>query len=100
MGDQPTIAEYFAGKSIFITGATGYMGNVLVEKLLRSCPNLKKVYLLMRIKRGANLESRLQKMLNIPVSTSYQKIDKCKTYLEKNSFFKFAIITCKTFSLL
>lgn len=89
MGDRPTIAEYFAGKSIFITGATGYMGNVLVEKLLRSCPNLKKVYLLMRTKRGVNSESRLQKMLNIPVSTYYVgspaiKFDKCKIYLDKN----------------
>lgn len=64
----PTIPEYFSGKSIFITGASGFMGKVLVEKLLRSCPNLKTVYLLLRRKRGVDSETRLKKLLDIPVS--------------------------------
>lgn len=62
-----TIPEYFSGKSIFITGASGFMGKVLIEKLLRSCPDLKHLYLLMRGKRGVDSESRLQKLLDIPV---------------------------------
>ncbi|XP_046975938.1 putative fatty acyl-CoA reductase CG5065 [Vanessa cardui] len=53
------VAEYYAGKSIFITGATGFMGKVLVEKLLRSCKDLKKIYILIRKKKGQSAESRL-----------------------------------------
>jgi len=35
------IAEFFKRKSIFITGATGFIGKQLVEKLVRSCPGRK-----------------------------------------------------------
>jgi FlaA1/EpsC-like NDP-sugar epimerase len=35
-------------RSIFITGATGFVGKVLVEKLLRSCPDIAKIYILVR----------------------------------------------------
>ncbi|XP_037955085.1 putative fatty acyl-CoA reductase CG5065 [Teleopsis dalmanni] len=48
------IAEWYAGKNILITGATGFMGKVLVEKLLRSCPKLNKLYLLIRHKKGVD----------------------------------------------
>lgn len=64
-----SVAEYYAGKSIFITGATGFMGKVLVEKLLRSCPDLKKIYFLMRPKKGHNSKERLDEFFNIRVSS-------------------------------
>ena len=32
-----SIAEFFSGKNIFITGATGFVGQALIEKILRSC---------------------------------------------------------------
>jgi len=32
------IAEFYKRKSVFITGATGFIGKQLVEKLVRSCP--------------------------------------------------------------
>ncbi len=36
-----TIPEYYVGKNVLITGATGFMGKVLLEKLLRSCSGVK-----------------------------------------------------------
>ena len=30
------IQQFYQGKTVFITGATGFMGKVLLEKLLRS----------------------------------------------------------------
>ncbi|CAH0713003.1 unnamed protein product, partial [Brenthis ino] len=61
------VPEFYAGKSIFITGATGFMGKVLIEKLLRSCPDLNKIYLLMRPKRGQNIKERLDDFINCKV---------------------------------
>ncbi|XP_055382887.1 putative fatty acyl-CoA reductase CG5065 [Condylostylus longicornis] len=52
------IPEWFAGKNILISGSTGFMGKVLVEKLLRDCPDLKQLYLLIRSKRGVDPEKR------------------------------------------
>ncbi|XP_022082827.1 fatty acyl-CoA reductase 1-like isoform X2 [Acanthaster planci] len=54
-----SIPEYFTDKSIFITGATGFIGKVLVEKLLRSCPTLKQIFLLVRPKAGQTARERL-----------------------------------------
>ncbi|XP_045770535.1 fatty acyl-CoA reductase 1-like [Maniola jurtina] len=55
----PTIYEYYKGKTIFITGGTGFMGKVLVEKLLYSCSELDRIYLLLRNKKGVKAEERL-----------------------------------------
>nr|CAD7197092.1 unnamed protein product [Timema douglasi] len=56
------IAEFYRGRCIMITGATGFMGKVLVEKLLRSCPDIANIYLLMRPKRGADVMTRLDEL--------------------------------------
>lgn len=40
--------ESYAGKSIFITGVTGFVGKVVLEKLLRSVPKVERIYLLIR----------------------------------------------------
>nr|XP_027187544.1 fatty acyl-CoA reductase 8-like [Cicer arietinum] len=45
LGDIP---KYFAGKTILVTGATGFLGKVFVEKILRVQPNINKLYLLVR----------------------------------------------------
>lgn len=68
--DRIPIPEYFSGKSVFITGGTGFMGKVLIEKLLRSCSGIERIYVLMRGKKNKTVEERLQKMLALPVSTT------------------------------
>ena len=45
------ISQFYAGKSIFITGVTGFCGKVLLHKLLDSCPELENIYVLIRPKR-------------------------------------------------
>lgn len=47
------IQEAFADKSVFITGATGFLGKLIVEKILRSCDEVKTIYILIRQKRNS-----------------------------------------------
>lgn len=58
------IGKWFAGKVVFVTGATGFMGKVLVEKLLRDCPDIETMYLLIRTKRGVDTEQRRDDYIN------------------------------------
>lgn len=67
--DCLSIPEWYAKKHVFITGATGFMGKVLVEKLIRCCPDIEKVYLLIRPKRGKSSKERLEEFLDTPVSS-------------------------------
>ncbi|XP_052738805.1 putative fatty acyl-CoA reductase CG5065 [Bicyclus anynana] len=60
--DVPGIPEYYRGKTIFITGGTGFMGKVLIEKLLYSCTDLDRIYLLIRPKKGVKAEDRLAEL--------------------------------------
>lgn len=62
-----SIAEYYTGKNVLITGATGFMGKVLVEKLLRSCPEVKSLYLLVRPKAGQSMQQRVSDMMTCKV---------------------------------
>ncbi|XP_077565947.1 fatty acyl-CoA reductase 1 [Stigmatopora nigra] len=58
-----SVAEYYAGKNVLITGATGFMGKVLVEKLLRCCPEVKGLFLLVRPKAGQSMRHRVDDMM-------------------------------------
>jgi alcohol-forming fatty acyl-CoA reductase len=54
------VAEFYKNKNIFITGGTGFVGIALVEKILRSVPDVGKIYLLMRPKKGKEIQQRLE----------------------------------------
>ncbi|XP_049767053.1 fatty acyl-CoA reductase 1-like isoform X2 [Schistocerca cancellata] len=54
------VAQWFAGRSVLVTGATGFLGKAIVEKLLRSCPDVGTLYLLLRPKRGQDPHARLE----------------------------------------
>lgn len=43
------------------------MGKVLIEKLLRSCPDLNRIFVLMRGKKSKSPEERLEEMSKVPV---------------------------------
>ncbi|VVC29754.1 Male sterility, NAD-binding,NAD(P)-binding domain,Forkhead-associated (FHA) domain,Fatty acyl-CoA [Cinara cedri] len=73
------IKEFYNGCNIFITGGSGFMGKVLIEKLLRSCPGINKIYILMRNRKDKDIQLRVKEMLALPL---FVKIDK-KTAVEK-----------------
>jgi fatty acyl-CoA reductase len=61
------IFEFYENKSVFITGGTGFIGKVLIEKLLRST-NVATIYVLIRAKKGKNVSTRLEEMFKCPVN--------------------------------
>ncbi|CRL03600.1 CLUMA_CG016511, isoform A, partial [Clunio marinus] len=62
-----SVREFFQEKSIFVTGASGFMGKVLLEKLLYSCSDLKQIFILMREKRGKSGPERVKEFSNLPL---------------------------------
>lgn len=52
-----------------------FMGKVLTEKLLRDCPDIKEMYLLMRTKRGIEPEQRRDDYVNHMVSVAAPQND-------------------------
>ncbi len=62
------IREYLSGKTLFITGATGFLGQPFVEKILWTTPNVERIYVLIRPKhhfggRVLTAQERLEKEL-------------------------------------
>jgi len=55
------IREFYKDKTIFLTGATGFVGKVILEKFLRSLPDVKRIYILVRPKRGVQIMDRVMK---------------------------------------
>lgn len=62
-----SIPDFYRGKNVLISGATGFMGKVLLEKLLRSCPGIKAVYVLVRPKAGQQPQERVAEMMSCKV---------------------------------
>lgn len=62
------IQEFYRDATIFITGGTGFMGKMLIEKLSRSCPHLKHIYLLIRNKKGKLVNERIDSIFEDRVS--------------------------------
>ncbi|CAN7998460.1 unnamed protein product [Ixodes hexagonus] len=69
------IADFFAGKSVFLTGITGFLGKVLLEKMLRSCPDIGNIFVLIREKKGQKGRDRLKQILNEALFERLQKVN-------------------------
>ncbi|XP_034665872.1 fatty acyl-CoA reductase wat-like [Drosophila subobscura] len=55
------IQGFYKGKTIFLTGGTGFLGKVIIEKLLRST-EVKRIYSMTRPKRGQSTQERVAKL--------------------------------------
>ncbi|XP_025192590.1 fatty acyl-CoA reductase 1-like, partial [Melanaphis sacchari] len=67
---ETSVAETFRNGIVLITGGTGFLGKLLTEKLLRSCP-VKKVVVLVRSKKGLDAS---QRVANIYKQTLFDRI--------------------------
>lgn len=55
------IREFYKDKVLLITGTTGFLGKVLLEKFFRSAYEFKRIYVLVRPKRGTSIMDRVKR---------------------------------------
>ncbi|KAF2881904.1 hypothetical protein ILUMI_24285 [Ignelater luminosus] len=58
------IQRFFEGSTVFITGATGFLGRLILEKLLRTCTGIKTIYILVREKKGKSPKERYEELFH------------------------------------
>ncbi|XVF75988.1 hypothetical protein PTKIN_Ptkin13bG0231500 [Pterospermum kingtungense] len=54
------IVKFLRGKHLFITGSTGFLAKVLIEKILRTVPDVGNIYLLIKAKNKEAAMGRLK----------------------------------------
>lgn len=72
---RDSVDSFFAHRSIFITGASGFLGKVLIEKLLHDCRDIKSIYVLVRTKGKAQALSRLTEILESQAFDRIRRIE-------------------------
>jgi fatty acyl-CoA reductase len=64
---KSNILECLEGARVLVSGGTGFMGQVLIEKLLRTC-QIDKLYLIVRPKKGLTEKERAENIFGGVVS--------------------------------
>ena len=81
--DKISVKQQLAGKRIMITGTTGFLGKVLVEKLIREIPNVGKIILIIRGNKKYHT-ARERFDYEIAVSTIFDRLkDKNPSYFNQ-----------------
>lgn len=73
MAKSNATSEFYARKTVFITGASGFMGKVLLEKLLWACPDIQQVIILVRPKRNKTAQQRVEDFAKLPCFSRIMK---------------------------
>ncbi|KPJ06883.1 Putative fatty acyl-CoA reductase CG5065 [Papilio machaon] len=66
------VADFYAGKSVFITGGTGFLGKAFIEKLLYTT-DIEKIYILIRETQQLRAHVRLRNILENPIFSRLKK---------------------------
>lgn len=69
-----SIKEFYNDATVLVTGGTGFLGKVLIEKLLRTCSLVRCVYVLLRAKKGRSSEERYTEFVQNPVRVFLQNL--------------------------
>jgi len=59
--DSKGVRDFYTNKNVLITGVTEFLGKVILEKILRTIPNVGKIYLLIRSKEGSSFGERFKR---------------------------------------
>lgn len=55
-----SVKDFYKGKNVFISGVTGFLGKVVLEKILRCQPDVGNIYIMVRPKRNKKPIDRLK----------------------------------------
>ncbi|KAL0029274.1 hypothetical protein WJX79_006937 [Trebouxia sp. C0005] len=80
--DQYSVRDAFENTTVLITGATGYIGGLVLEQLLR-VGHIGKAYLVIRTKRGESQQKRLKTLLQGPVFRLHHGTDSFRQIMSK-----------------
>jgi fatty acyl-CoA reductase len=80
------LKQFYKNKTILITGTTGFVGKVVLEKILRSCPDFKRIYLMVRSKKSQSILERMKE--GIFNSQIFDRVFKEQPLLKDNIFEK------------
>ncbi|CAL7948511.1 unnamed protein product [Xylocopa violacea] len=69
------IRKFYAGKVILLTGFTGFLGTIILEKLLRTCTEIDKIYIMIREKRGVKVDERIKKYFENPIFNTLRNVN-------------------------
>ncbi|WKY16342.1 hypothetical protein Q1695_001201 [Nippostrongylus brasiliensis] len=61
------VEDVYSDRCILLTGSTGFLGKVLVEKMLWALPSVGQIFLLIRPIKGMSPKERLEKVLQDPL---------------------------------
>lgn len=61
-GERRKIAMNFVEQRVSLF--QGFMGKVLIDKLLRTCPGIENIYLLIRKKKGKDIHTRIEELFD------------------------------------
>lgn len=61
------VVDFYNGRSVLITGATGFIGKMVIEKLIRTCIGLRTIFVLIKPKWNKQPEERLDELLTAPL---------------------------------
>ncbi|KAH6785013.1 hypothetical protein C2S51_037468 [Perilla frutescens var. frutescens] len=69
------IVKFLRGKTFLITGATGFLGKVLIEKMLRTAPDVHKIFVLIKAKNKEAVAERLKnEIINAEIFKNLKQI--------------------------
>ncbi|XP_017148812.1 fatty acyl-CoA reductase wat [Drosophila miranda] len=60
------IQRFYMDKTVFVTGGTGFLGKVIIEKILRAT-DPKHIYFLVRSKKNEDVKTRVAKWMSQPI---------------------------------
>ncbi|XP_050358325.1 fatty acyl-CoA reductase wat-like [Nymphalis io] len=64
-GDS-SVQKFYDNAVVFVTGGSGFVGKHMIEKIFRSS-NVRKVYMLLRVKKGKTVQERLEAVVGDPL---------------------------------
>ncbi|CAG9765389.1 unnamed protein product [Ceutorhynchus assimilis] len=82
------IKEFYENKNVLLTGGTGYLGKLIIEKLLRTT-NVKTIFLIVRSKQDIAFHKRISKMFEEQVNIVFH----CGASLNMDSNLVEAVMT-------